>query len=113
MTEKRSVNDIVKKDEVGAVREEMPLEAQLSLIVTRVTEAAKSVEHLSDKDVGLRLSTFDDNVRSFIFMHRKSRGNLLDGKNRERVFRAFRPTGNVLPGYQPSYAINRVKEETG
>jgi hypothetical protein len=28
------------------------------------------------------------------------------------LLRMIRPTGNVLPGYVPSYAMNRVVEET-
>jgi RNA ligase len=35
----------------------------------------------------------------------------MKGRSREVVFRAIRPTGNVLPGYVPSYALGRVLDE--
>jgi RNA ligase len=42
---------------------------------------------------------------------RKLGGDLMKGRSREVVFRAIRPTGNVLPGYAPSYALGRVLDE--
>ena len=89
------------------------IETQAKTLVERVAVAARDVQDLTDKDVGLRLSSFDDEVRPFIFAARKSGGDLLAGRNRERVFRAIRPTANVLAGYVPSFAINRVKDESG
>jgi RNA ligase len=35
----------------------------------------------------------------------------MKGRSREVVFRAIRPTGNVLPGYVPSFALGRVLDE--
>ena len=74
---------------------------------------AESLKGVSDKDIGLRLNTLDPDVRPFIFAWRKQGGDLLAGRSREVLFRAVRPTGNVLPGYVPSYAMNRVMEESG
>jgi hypothetical protein len=34
-------------------------------------------------------------------------------RTRQTLFRAVRPTGNVLPGYVPSFAMNRVMDEAG
>ena len=89
------------------------LDSQIRSIVDRVAATARAVQDLPDKEVGLRLATFDDAVRSFIFMFRKSGGDLLSGRNREKVFRAIRPTNNELAGYVPSYAMNRVNDESG
>ena len=89
------------------------LNAQLTALVDHVAQVARSVETLSDKEIGLRLSSFDETVKPFIFDFRKSGGNLLAGRSRDRLFRLIRPTGNVLPGYVPSYAVNRVLDEAG
>ena len=32
-------------------------------------------------------------------------------ESRSAIFRAIRPTDNMLEGYTPSYAMNRVAEE--
>jgi RNA ligase len=81
-----------------------------------MVEAAKreaaSVAHLSDKDVGLRLDQFPADIRSLIFPYRKQRGNLLSGRSRQMLFRLIRPTANELSGYVPSYAINRIFDES-
>ena len=89
------------------------LEAQLTALVDRVAETARGVAALTDKEIGLRLKSFDEKVRPFIFDYRKSGGDLLGGRAREKLFRLIRPTGNVLPGYVASFAVNRVLEETG
>jgi len=36
-----------------------------------------------------------------------------NAKARHSIFRAIRPTGNELPGYQPSFGLNRVQEDIG
>ncbi len=54
-----------------------------------------------------------EDARRFVFPHRKNGDDLLTGLTRETIFRAIRPTENVLPGYEPSYAMNRVLEEVG
>ena len=82
-------------------------------LIARVSDLATSVADLSDKEVGLRLATLDADLRSFIFPFRNSGGDLLVGRSRQLLFRAIRPTANVLAGYRPSYAITRVMDETG
>jgi RNA ligase len=89
------------------------IQAQVTGIVAQVEAAARTLAGLSDKDVGLRLATLAPAVKPFIFDYRKSGGKLLDGRSREKVFRLVRPTANVLPGYVPSHAINRVADESG
>lgn len=86
------------------------IEDRIQTIIADVEAAVESVDHLSDKDVGLRLHEWPEPVRNFLFSRRKH-GDLLEGRSREQLFRAVRPTGNDLPGYTPSYAMNRVMEE--
>ena len=88
------------------------LQDNLDRLATRVRDEAETVAHLSDKEVGLRLDEWPEDVRRFIFPYRKNGGDLLSGKTRQALFSAIRPKGNVLPGYTPSYAINRVVEES-
>jgi hypothetical protein len=77
-----------------------------------VERAAASVAHLSDKEVGLRLNEFPADIRGLIFTLRKQKDSLLSGRSRQVIFRSIRPTGNELPGYVPSYAINRLQDES-
>lgn len=88
------------------------LETRLTVLVARIEQAAEPVADLADKEVGLRLNEFPESVRRFIFPYRKN-GTPFTGRTREALFRAIRPTGNVLPGYIPSYAMNRVAEDVG
>lgn len=112
-------------DDLEALRRELPeefwadfdaiigaLRRRVDGLIAAVREAAEAVAGLSDKEVGLRLSTIPEDARRFVFPYRKNGGDLLTGRTRETIFRAIRPTGNVLPGYEPSYAMNRVLEET-
>jgi RNA ligase len=87
------------------------LEAAIGRLTQRVAALAQGLEGVSDKDVGLRLGTLDPELRPFIFAWRKQGGDLMKSRSREVVFRAIRPTGNVLPGYVPSYALGRVLDE--
>ncbi|WP_435018527.1 T4 RnlA family RNA ligase [Tundrisphaera sp. TA3] len=87
------------------------LQERLDRLLGSVRAAANALADLSDKEVGLRLATIPEDARRFVFPYRKNDGELLTGRTRETIFRAIRPTGNVLPGYQPSYAMNRVLEE--
>jgi RNA ligase len=88
------------------------LTEQLDTFVEAATREAAAVAHLSDKEVGLRLNQFPADIRSLIFPFRKQGGDLLSGRSRQLVFRTIRPTANELPGYVPSYAINRVLDES-
>jgi RNA ligase len=47
-----------------------------------------------------------------IFTLRKQKDSLLSGRSRQVIFRLVRPTANELPGYVPSYAINRLQDES-
>jgi RNA ligase len=112
-------------DDLAKVRKDVPeefwtdfdaicalLRRQLEIIVETAKREAASVAHLSDKDVGLRLDQFPADIRSRIFPYSKQNGDLLSGRSRQMVFRLIRPTANELPGYAPSYAINRILDES-
>lgn len=89
------------------------LTGQVDEIVLAVKQQADAVASLTDKEVGLRLGQWEDPVRGLIFPYRKNGGTLLQNdKSRRAIFRAVRPTGNALAGYTPSYAMNRVVEES-
>jgi RNA ligase len=111
-------------DDLEALRRQLPeefwsdfdqitvvLQKNIDELVAAVRAEAEPLVGLTDKEVGLRLASFPDRVRRFIFPYRKNGGDLLSDRTRELVFRTIRPTGNVLDGYMPSYAINRVMEE--
>ena len=78
------------------------LEVRIQNIVATLTE-------MTDKEIGLSLNTFPEDVRKFIFPARK--GNLLVGRTRWAMFESIRPTRNTLEGYNPSRSINRIQEE--
>lgn len=89
------------------------LNGKVQAIIAEVTAAGAEMAGLSDKDVGLRHKTLSDVVRPLIFEFRKGPETLLQGRTRDKLFRMIRPTGNVLPGYQPSSAMNRIADEAG
>jgi RNA ligase len=69
---------------------------------------------LSDKELGLSLKEFSPISQKFLFKVRKQ--DFLEkikvaGDARERFFKAFRPTGNILDGYDPTGAVNRFMNE--
>ncbi len=111
-------------DNLEAIRDQLPdeflvdfdaiigrLDAKVTALIAEVAREAFTVASWSDKEVGLALAKWPEPIRSFIFPYRKSGGDLLSGRARKALFRAIRPTGNVLEGYTPSYAMNRVMEE--
>lgn len=109
-------------DDMDAIRRDLPeefwadfdaiitlLSARIASTEARIAEVAASVAHLSDKELGLSLAKVPDDVRTFLFPYRKAGG--IEGRNRVALMRSVRPTGNVLPGYVPSYAMGRILDE--
>ncbi len=109
-------------DDMEAIRRDLPEEfwadfddivrliaAQVAAIEARVTEVAASVAHLSDKELGLSLNSLPKDARPYLFGFRKL-GTIV-GKSRDSLMRSLRPTGNVLEGYVPSYAMGRVLDD--
>ena len=120
-------------DDLDATRRDMPeevladfdairrlLEARLAALVDDVLDAAERTRHLSNKDLGLLVQSeghggLSEAARDFVFAGRKAdlRAQLArPGRVRDAVFRHLRPAGNRLPGYEPSTAMNRFREES-
>jgi RNA ligase len=110
--------------DVAALRKELPeefwvdfdailaaLRLQIDSIRTITKIHAEKHAGLSDKEMAAALSSVPSAVRSFIFPYRKHGDLLAYPKTRAALFRAIRPTGNLLPGYVPSYVFNRVMDE--
>jgi len=87
------------------------LEERSASILEQVARTASAVGHLTDKELGLMLTSLPSEVQPFIFAWRKF-GGKLEGRARDTLLRMIRPTGNELGGYQPSYALSRVMEES-
>lgn len=112
-------------DDMEAVRRDLPEEfwtdfdaitgllgGRVADLTARIEAAGASAAGMSDKELGLALTSFPADVRPFLFPWRKA-GGRLEGKTRQTLFRALRPTGNNLDGYVPSYAMGRVLDEAG
>lgn len=89
------------------------LQWRVGALALKVELAAAKVAALADKEVGLMLGTFDEEVRPFIFAHRKQGGDLMTGRSRQAIFRAIRPKANMLPNYTPSSSLHRVMDQAG
>jgi RNA ligase len=113
---------MVAGDDMSAIRRDLPeefwadfddivrlLTASIATIEARVAEVAASIAHLSDRELGLSLNSLPADVRPYLFGFRKS--GAIVGRYREGLMRSIRPTGNVLVGYAPSYAMGRVLED--
>ncbi len=110
-------------DDMNAIRRDLPEEfwtdfddivrilgAKRDDIERRVVDLAASVASLSDKELGLTLGTLPKDIGPFLFGYRKAGG--IVGRQRDNLMRSIRPTGNLLDGYIPSFAMGRVMEET-
>ena len=109
-------------DDLDTIRRDLPeefwtdfdqivslLQARITAVETLVAETVRSFAHLSDKDLGLSLKILPPEAQPYLFGYRKAGGIL--GRSRESLMRAIRPTGNVLAGYEPSYAMGRMLED--
>jgi RNA ligase len=86
------------------------IDGQIEATVALVAEVAQTVAHLSDKELGLSLNTLDKRVQPYLFDYRKS-GGKLGPRSMATLYRSVRPTGNVLAGYTPSFAVTRVQDD--
>ncbi len=111
---------IVAGDDLGRIRQQIPeelwgdfdvivklLEGQIAGIRVRLADLAASTACFADIEVGLALSSYPEDIRGHLFGYRKGGWQ----KVREKVVRSIRPTGNHLPGYTPSYAMERVIDD--
>jgi RNA ligase len=93
-------------------------EGKFKNILKAVVFCCNQVQDMDNKELGILLQSkndLPDPARNFIFTARKKE-NFLDLVNskspeRERIFKSFRPTGNVLEGYCPTNAISRFATE--
>ena len=120
-------------DNIDAIRNELPeefhkdfdtirnlLEKTFSENLAEIEKGFEKYKSLSDKELGLLLdSKRDCNHLSpvqqrFIFACRKSnflKKVLTKGRERDRLFKFFRPTANILEGFIPSNVMNRFQNE--
>jgi RNA ligase len=89
------------------------LDARRQSLLDKVNDLVASVRELSDKEVGLRLSSFDPLPASYLFAVRKKGGVFEDPRVKQKFFRDIRPDGNELDGYEPTSAMNKVLEDLG
>ncbi len=84
------------------------LSQKLQDISIKIESAAKPTMEMSDKEVGLKLHEFPEEVRRFIFPYRK--GKLDAPLCRNSLFESFRPDRNILNGYRASSSVVRTQE---
>jgi RNA ligase len=89
------------------------LETRRKVLLDKIEDLVASVRDLSDKEVGLRLSSFDPIAASYVFAVRKKGGVFEDPRVKQKFFRDIRPDGNELDGYEPTSAMNKVLEDLG
>jgi RNA ligase len=121
-------NAMLAEDDLSAVRKDLPEEFwgdfdQIHGLLTKsacdlmnkIAGVASKTLGMTDKEVGLALNSYPEDVRSFIFPWRKAKAlsakSMLDGRTRRHFFDQFRPDANNLEGYRPSTSINQVFEE--
>lgn len=115
---------MVAGDDLMAIKRDLPeeywtdfdditrlLAAEREAILREVASTAEAVAHLTDKEVGLALPQLPERVRPFIFNWRKT-GGRVEQRSSDVLLRMIRPTGNVLKGYVPSYALSRAMDES-
>ena len=114
-------NMMVDGKDLDAVRGELPEEfwgdfdniRHLLLVRLNVLTYRLETQHgewgpLSDKEVGLRLGELPEDIRRLLFIRRKKGTFGSNPELRSKLFDAIRPTGNVLEGYIPSSAADRL-----
>lgn len=89
------------------------LRAELDRRVTEARTATAATAGYSDKEIGLGAGALDPALKPLVFACRRYGDAFPDDKSRKGLMRAIRPTDNVLPGYEASYAMARLLEEAG
>ncbi len=89
------------------------LERKRVELETQIEYFHENYKELSDKSLGLILSQIDEPCARFLFPRRKSNSvyDFWTGKSRRNLFNQFRPTGNRLDNYRPSYSIRQIQED--
>lgn len=112
-------------DDLAAMRRDLPeefwgdfdqirglIEARLERRISEARTATAATAHLTDKEIGLGGGNLDPALRGFVFACRRFGDSFPDGRTLSQLMRSVRPTDNVLPGYEASYAMARLIEET-
>jgi len=110
-------------DNLEKIREELPeeycndydkivtiLREKYNNSVLKLKQEQEKSRALSDKELGLSIKKFSPISQKFLFRVRKQRflDEIEDASDtRDRFFKSFRPTGNILNGYKPTGVINR------
>lgn len=120
-------SSMVACDNLQAIQEQLPeeyhqdyktiitfLQKEHDTLVSILKQDQEQASGLSDKELGLSLKRFHPISQKFLFRVRKQ--GFLEkiqspGNDRERFFKTFRPTGNILEGYEPTGAVNRFARE--
>ena len=84
------------------------LEEMLARRLESIRSLAAEVAHLSDKELGLKQRELPSEIGRYLFSYRRNPDLSQDTKASSRLLRDIRPNANVLPGYAPSYAVQRV-----
>lgn len=88
------------------------LEGEYAKRVDEVSRVLEQTRSMSDRDLGMALGTIPAGPREFLFAARKGGEDWhLTPRVRAGVYRRFRPTGNVLPGYTPSTHLLSSQED--
>ncbi len=109
-------------DDLESIRRDLPeeflsdfdaiiqtLEGRKSELMASVMRAVEAVAGLSDKDLGRSRDAVPADLKGFVFDVRKN-GKLTASSHRV-FFDRIRPHGDVLPGYEPSYALQQARNE--
>jgi putative RNA ligase len=114
-------------DDVELIKKELPeefwddfdtivriIEQRVATLVYATADVTYRTASMSDKEVGLALPSIPEPYRHLVFPFRKHNSFCMsqDSRFRKAVYKLVRPTGNVLEGYTPSYAMHRVAEES-
>lgn len=89
------------------------LQNQVMAIVMKLMQIHKITAEWTDKELGLA-ENVDQTTKGLLFSLRKSGepvGIQAGSRAWNQVFEMVRPTGNVLEGYYPSNAMNRIQED--
>lgn len=89
------------------------LSVDLNSLQCDIASAVMETEHMSDKELGLRLGEFDPKVQQFLFTLRRNPTAIFDlgSRMRRKYFDLVRPTGNRLEGYSPTTSMMNFRAE--
>lgn len=116
---------LYKGEDFEAMRKEIPeeftvdfdlirtlLQSQYDDHVAKIVAEVRKLDAVSNKDLGLTLKSYPKDVRRYVFEIRKDEAGWMNQwKAKQNLFEDIRPTENMLPGYTPGIAMQRVFSE--